>query len=400
MKKALFLIDRQLYYKYLAPVIDELLGRGIAVVCLHDYGDSPNRQSGIKADQFPLLSSCPQFANGSPTVRSRVKLAQIEETIREEDVDLVVSLHGPNHYEISPPMRERMVWVQVQHGHDCFRDEAGVAEADIFACYSSVWPLHFMSSATANTCYVGCPAMDAVEYSRARIVEKYALPNGREIITYFANDEPRLTWVPHFLDRMWYRFVFNDDAWGRNLSWLYLFLSHAFVTELGLVRELRAYADARNALLVIKSRAKRKLSMRIAALADFVLYDETYYPATNYELMSISSLVVCIASTAQLEAAYFDTSAVSVYPSRLAKFFCMDLDKCFPLDLPANTQTLESFIHDLQIGGARPPASADFRVEEMFGPKDGLSACRIADLAAKMLRNKNETTILGIDDGI
>ncbi len=400
MKKALFLIDRQLYYKYLAPVIDELLGRGIAVVCLHDYGNSPNRHSGIKADQFPLLSSCPQFANGSPTLRSRVKLVQIEETMLEEDVDLVVSLHGPNHYEISPPIRARVVWVQIQHGHDCFREKAGVVEADIFACYAPVWPIHFMASASANTCYVGCPVMDAVDYSSARIGEKYALPKGREIITYFANDEPRLTWVPRFIDRMWYRFVFNDDAWGRSLDWLYLRLSRWLVTELGLVRELRTYADARNALLVIKSRAKRKLSLRMATLADFVLYDETYYPATSYELMKISSMVVCIASTAQLEAAYFETPAVSVYPSRLAKLFCKDLDKCFPLDLTSKTQALESFIDDLRLGRPRAPAVADFRVEEMFGSKDGLSASRIVDLAAKKFRKIQESSMHGINNGI
>ncbi len=389
MRKALFLIDRQLYYKYLAPVIDELLGRGVAVICLHDYGNSAQRHAGIKADQFPLLSSCPQFTNGAPTLRSRVGRVQIEEVMREEDVDLVVALHGPNHYEISPLVRERAVWIQVQHGHDCFREKAGVAEADIFACYAPIWPTQFMAVATPNTHYVGCPAMDAVDYSAARIAAKYTLPQGTEIITYFANDEPRLTWVPGFLNRIWYRFVFSDDSWGRRLGWLYEVLSRAVVTELGLVRELRAYADARNALLVIKSRAKRKLSERIAALADRVLYDETYYPATNYELMRVSSLVVCIASTAQLEAAYFDTPAVSVYPSRLSDLFCKDLNKCFPLELAAKTQTLESFVGDLRQGRPHTPALADFRINEMFGPKDRLSARRIADLAAEMLQKNN-----------
>ncbi len=393
MRKALFLIDRQLYYKYLAPVIDEFLGRGVVIICLHDYGDSVSRHAGIKADQFPLLSSCPQFVNGKPTLRSRVKRAQIEDVMREEGVDVVVALHGPNHYKISPPLREHAVWIQVQHGHDCFREKAGVAEADIFACYAPIWPTHFMAKATPNTRYVGCPVMDAVDYSDAQIAAKYALPQGLEIITYFANDEPRLTWVPAFLDRMWYRFVFSDDAWGAGLDGLYERISRMMVTELGLVRELRAYADARGAVLVIKSRAKRKLSPRMTAMADCVLYDESYYPATNYELMKISALVVCVASTAQLEAAYFDTPAVSVYPSRLSELFCKDLDKCFPLDMAVKTQTLESFVDDLRKGYPRPPAVAEFRIGEMFGPKDGLSAGRIADLAAEMFQKKHKNNI-------
>lgn len=399
LKKALFLIDRQLYYKYLAPVIDEFLGRGVEVVCLHDYGASAYRHTGIKADQFPLLSTCPQFANGRPILRSRVKLSQIEEVMRQEEVNLVFALHGPNHYEISPPMRENAVWIQVQHGHDCFREKTGVAEADIFACYSPIWPTHFMAAATSNTHYVGCPAMDAVEFSDARIVTKYAIPQRGEIITYFANDHPRLTLVPQFLDRMWYRFVFNDDAWGTHLGWLYAFLSRKVVTELGLVRALRNYADEKNAVLIIKSRAKRKLSPRMVAMADRVLYDETYFPATNYELMKVSSLIVCIASTAQLEAAFFKTPAVSVYPSRLSSLFCNDLDKHFPFGLSAKTQTLESFVEDLRQARPRANDVAEFHIDEMFGPKDGLSASRIADLAAGMLQERRQQSAIDKSHG-
>lgn len=393
MKKALILIDRQLYYKYLAPVIDEFLAREVEVICLHDYGNSASRHEGIKADQFPLLSSCPQFVNGRPTLRSRIARTQIHDVIREEGVDVVVSLHGPNHYKISSSQREHVVWVQVQHGHDCFREEGGVAEADIFACYSPIWPTHFMSMVTPNTRYVGCPVLDVVAYCDAEIAAKYQFPLGPEIITYFANDEPRLTWVPNFLDRMWYRFVFSDDSWGASLGWLYRLLSYTGVTELCLVRELRRYADERGAVLVIKSRAKRKLSLRMAALADFVLYDETYYPATNYELMKISSLVVCFASTAQLEAAYFNTPAVSVYPSRLSALFCKDLNKCFPIDLAAKTQTLESFVEDLRKGHPCPPLVDEFRIGEMFGPKDGLSASRISDLAEVMVHKRRKNNI-------
>ncbi len=400
MRNFLFLIDRQLYYKYLSPIVDEVFRRGQTVICLHDYRDGATRYAGIKAEQFPALSSCPQFRHGTPKLKVRRNNREIETVIAHEDIDVVVALHGPNHYDIPPEIRQRVVWIQVQHGHDCFREKAGVAEADIFACYAPIWPTHFMAVPTENTYYVGCPVLDAVEYRADAIKTKYSLPPHTEVITYFANDEPRLTWVPEFLNRMWYRFVFSDDSWSGRYDGAYRFLSRFCVTELGLVEALRAYADARNAALVIKSRAKRKLSPRLVRLADIVLYDESYYPATNYELMQISSLIVCMASTAQIEAAYFGTPAISLYPSRLSKLFCKDLAKCFPIDLAVKTQTMESFISDMQQGRLRPPAIAEFRVDELFGPEDGCSASRIFDLAANISQKKQKQFLSETKNGV
>jgi len=223
---AVFLIDRQLYYKFLAPIVDELLSRGVRVICLHNYHNDEARFSGLKAGQFASLGICPQFPHGQAELRIWRRREDVAAVIAAEGVDYIYSLHGAGYYGLEEtPERNALVWVQIQHGADTFLDGTGTDKADIFARYSSVWSDHFAHSTFSNSHDTGCLALNSVGYDIPAIRRKYALPMDKPVIVYFAGDHPRLTWVPGVFNRLWFRYIFSDDSWSGSLQGIAKFLS-------------------------------------------------------------------------------------------------------------------------------------------------------------------------------
>lgn len=401
MPPVLFIVDRQLYYKFLAPVIDEVLGRGMCVICLHDYHDDEVRFSGLKIGQFPALAVCPQFSYGRVELRMWRRHEDIAELIAREGVECVYALHGPAHYGMpAAAQRGGATWVQLQHGADSFLDGLGTDQADIFACYSPAWLAHFSQSLQENTHVVGCPSLDSVDYDPADIRRKYALPDTRPVIVYFTNDHPTLTWFPGQLNRYWFKYIFCDDYWQGKWRFVPKLLARVFDTEIALVRALRGYADSIGAFLVFKSRAKRPLSALMCEHADAVFYDETYFPATNLELMKIASLAVCIASTAQFEAAYLGTPCVSLYADRCAAHTKATIDRAFPGKPSRYARSVGDFIRALC---ARDQIVSDIPREEVgafFSAGNTPSAKRIVDLAvAHAGRQSRSHNPLNLDHG-
>jgi hypothetical protein len=386
MLKFLFIIDRQVYYKHLSPIIEEALRRGYFVICLHNYSNGWNRYFGLKSDQFPSLSSCPQFDSGRPVLEIFENASEIVEIIRKNNIDVVISLHGSRHYAPLRKNKNRPVWIEVQHGADNFLSNTCIDSNDLFACYSRRWPEHFKKK-RGNIFYVGFPALDSVNYNCATIKNKYRIKNESSVITYFVSDHPGLYSMPKFSVRIWFCYIFSDFYWSRGFDRIYNAISKLFETELSLIRALRAYADAHEAVLIIKSRSKRKISSRIARLADIVLYDESYYPATGYELMKISNLVVSFVSTAHLEAAHFDCQAISVYPTRLRDFFEKYIRYLFPLDLSTSTQAISHFIEKLNKKNIEFVSA--LKTENILGTNHGRSAVKIVDLALTEHERKN-----------
>src|SRR5262249_34679142 len=77
---------------------------------------------------------------------------------------------------------------------------------------------------------------------------------------------------------------------------------------------LRAFCDGNGALLVVKSRLKDPVSRHTAARADRVFYDESYYPATILELLSIASLCVHFFSSTAYESVFLGVPSLCITP--------------------------------------------------------------------------------------
>lgn len=347
---AVFLVDRQLYYKFFSPVIDELIKRGFRVVCLHNYANDETRFSGLKGNQFASLIACPQFCNGQVELKIRRSDEEIRFYIASEEIDYVYALHGPDYYGLIEDCEERrsVIWIQLQHGSDSFLGGASIDKSDIFAAYSQAWMKLFSRENVGNCYYVGCPALNSIVYNAGAIRNKYSLPPDVPIITYFAGDHPHLTYIPGFFNRIWYRYIFCDDLWVGKLQFIAKLLSIFTITELTLLRALKKYANENGYFLIVKTRSKRVLSNLFHENSNIVFYDESLYPSTGYELMKISSLVVCLASTAQIEALHFGVPGISLYPDRCASYFEKILDKIFPLTPSFYAQSIEEFLFNLR----------------------------------------------------
>ena len=59
-KKALFIVNRDLYYKFYSPIISELLQHDFIIFLAHDYGH-PRFPSTNKNLSFVNLFKIPQF---------------------------------------------------------------------------------------------------------------------------------------------------------------------------------------------------------------------------------------------------------------------------------------------------------------------------------------------------
>ena len=68
------------------------------------------------------------------------------------------------------------------------------------------------------------------------------------------------------------------------------------------MRAMREFCDRQDGCLVLKGRVKKPISEATCALADLVLYDETFHPTTMTELLSVSELLVTHFSMAVFEA--------------------------------------------------------------------------------------------------
>lgn len=387
--RVLILIDRQLYYKFLAPIINEVLARGLSVLCLHDYHNDEVRFSGLKATQFSILSVCPQFP-AEVELRAWRKYDDIKQTLITECVQFVYALHGPDHYGLKEADEEleKIIWVQLQHGADSFLDGKSIGRADIFARYTPEWGDLFNIASNRNVLDVGCLALNSIKYNENNIRVKYSLPIKKKIVVYFACDHPLLMGgQPSVIDKLWYRYVFCDDYWQGMWQFVPKLLSKIACNEYALVRALRLYATQRDALLIIKSRAKRVLSPSISKFGDYIMYDDSLYPSTNYELMNTSELVVCIASTCHAEAAFFGVPVASLYPKPMRKYLLESINMNFPEKIGRYMLSVCDFLKMLKNGDFVLPKIQKNELFKIFG-NDLNGAKKLVEFAETQISKK------------
>src|SRR5262249_1721970 len=87
-------------------------------------------------------------------------------------------------------------------------------------------------------------------------------------------------------------------------------------TDRCVVDAVHRFCERNSAALVVKARAKDPVPGYLARRAAAVLYDETYYPTTVLEPMSIPSLVGHCFSTTSYEAAYAAVPSICIAPSQ------------------------------------------------------------------------------------
>ncbi|MBI5728521.1 MAG: hypothetical protein HY984_02085 [Candidatus Magasanikbacteria bacterium] len=229
---------------------------------------------------------------------------------------------------------------------------------------------------------VGNPVLDCLARLREQRLElraKYRVPVDKPVILLLTQNVPfceannRWTWIA----KDWRR---RQSSWREKLF---------DVQYHDIIRAIRRWCTANNALLVVKSRAKHAEPTCVLRAADLFITDTNqWYPTQSLELLALSNLTIGMWSTSVIEAAAMGVHNITVeLPMRFdsaipsMKFF-VDALFSFPgVTTRCRARELPELLARHKLGDFTVAQdSRQTYLQRFAGPVDGLSAERILDL--------------------
>lgn len=310
------LIQREAYYRLLGPLVEAAFARGWSVECWHDYGQG---RSGFKGYQFPAVEAVPRFRNGTPVIKTHHGAAELRTWLTEMRADAIVTV-GVNAFEMPLPTPRPLVVC-----HQYFLDSLvweGPKSAlawDLLTLHSRWWldwsadlfeaegapggRAAFLREISERSAFVGLPELDVVsQIDPDEVRHRWGIAPGRPVVVLFpfpqgvgrntfwpqriCAEPSRVKQAAHIVARR--RFEYLSHMWH---GW----------NDANVVKALRRFCDRSGAYLIVKSRQKTPVPRYLEAVADRCLYDETHYPATVLEALSIASLSVSYYSNSVFE---------------------------------------------------------------------------------------------------
>jgi len=392
-----FLIQRANFYRLYAPIVEEALRQGWDVECWHDYGQTRHGQKGYN---FPALESAPRFVRGTPGFRTYQGRPELRVLLQQGRTDAVVAL-SPRSAELAAEAdRSAVTWVMLQHALSNFVAYGcnGFLGSDGVALYSEHWTelaLEYFrerrllppGEGTEQTIRTKALAVGFPEMEAARLVDPGQVRRRLRIPA----DRPVVVLLPYSygFGLASFRATHKDQSrtrWQEARS-----LARQVSSDVQVVRAVRTFCRRNGAHLIVKSRMKRRPPFYTRAMADTHLYDESVYPATILEVLSIASLCIGFYSTTVHEAAHLGIPYVSLRPSdgdvrgdRALQRVFLDRSKS-SFDFPGVSTVLEV---GEAISGLPRAALQDFAmdhqaraayVERFLGYDDGRSSERLLD---------------------
>ena len=317
--KVAVLITRTPEYRHYAPIIEAALARGWEVECWHDHSQL---QTGVKGYQFPSLESVPPFRAGQPVVRGYQGRAELRTWLTEMRVDAVLTATPDAAGQPFPSPRP--LWICKQYFVDslCWSGPDSLLACDVLAVYSRWWlewaAGHFeaegaiadrdtyLRSLSSRAAYVGLPDMDAATLvDRDEVRRRWGIGANQPVVTLFP--------FPQGMGRstFWPRRICAEPNRLKQLVHIvaerrFEYLPHVWHgwNDRSLVTALRRFCDRSGAYLLVKSRRKTPVPAYVETLADRCVYDDSFYPSTILEALSIASLSVSYYSNAVFESAW------------------------------------------------------------------------------------------------
>lgn len=292
--RALFLIERDGYYKFLGPVIDEFLSRGDEIYLLHLY-ENYHALYSAKGRNFPNLSKLPRFQNEARGKLSYALCRSNEELPRfvgKNAIDCVVAIHGQTHCRVNIDIP----WFCLQHGFDTIHEinRKRLTDCTALFIYNRGWLKYVKKPDKINFPVIECghyhlelPLMD-----EEGIRFKYGIPPKKPVLLY----------IP--LAR-------THDAYFS--GWKKRFFQFYYLKkENATLAKIKKYCDDEGTFFMIKARFKSLMEEDFPFNAN-VIYDETFYPSTMYELQKIASLVIAPCyTTGLMEAIFFNKRCLKI----------------------------------------------------------------------------------------
>lgn len=334
-----FVVVRKNHLKHYAGLIEEALGRGWAVTLLCDHSGAQADPRGRKGYEFPHLDNLPAFRRGVPAIEAVGSTTELAAAARRLSIDALFCVGGRT---LVPALRAalgpgRPLIAQVQSAWDslilhvrpdnldAFDVIYGFTErwidwwADYQVAYGLVKPderqiwQRLLKEKFVPAGFAEAEQAKWLDPERARA--RRGLPAGRPIVLYLPFPF-QSTWH-EFWPRRIHRFRRPLQLVNVALSGQLQWLPYAWNgwNDVSLVRQIRAFCDRHDAVLVVKSRLKNPIPRYVRRAADHVLYDDADYPATILELLSVSTLCVHYYSFALAEAACLGVPSLCISPS-------------------------------------------------------------------------------------
>ncbi|MBD1835585.1 hypothetical protein H6F61_23590 [Cyanobacteria bacterium FACHB-472] len=306
-----FIIFRMNCYRVMASAIDAALQRGWHVECWHDIGNPmPSRPL-----DFPTVANAPTFRNGKVTFREYRGAAELVKLLRQKSVDAVVNLTTPLSVSVVdfPDRAQRPLYVLLEPS-PCdwifsIKHPEELKQVDLFALTTPYWieqavqylkelsPFPFTEEMEVEfrrkAISVGWPQIDQLSLiNPASVRKKWKIPDGKPVVVY-------LNWPDHtdyglrvemfqatsFVKRAKVLVRYRRD-WKNPLD----VLRESHIRQV--TKALRKFCDGNNAYLIVKYRNRDRQLLPEVQMADKVIFDESYYPHSISEVMSIAGLSI------------------------------------------------------------------------------------------------------------
>lgn len=292
-----FLIERNVYFRIFGSIIDSALANGHQVFCLHDYSQP---KTGSKGYQFPDISQTPKFQNGQVISLDYKTENELIERVLQNNIQVVVSLDFPDKYKdvCNKLKNENIFWVALQNGFDTGSISGkNLAIPGRFFVYSKEW-LNF---------FIGCSQADNVKSVGFWLNEQKTIVNKEEIKKKWGIlENKKVVLLLPFpfgssLKTFWTKYVYGTRFVSKQ-------------NDFKLSGAIKRFCDNNNAVLLVKCRKKDPAKRYLNKMANKVLYDESFYPSTTMECLTIADICFNFYSTAAIEAISMNVPNVCVAP--------------------------------------------------------------------------------------
>ena len=305
-----FYIGRMIYLSYMGPVIECFRNNGDNVTLLCDCRQASSAFD-YKAYQYPHLEKV-QKIFGKDNVRSF--------HTTEEFVDIIIKdqLQAVFFFATDPIVKKAKALVVEKKAEVLFmRLQIGLEimsckdlqSTDVVFIFCENWKTWWkkwlmlfkiipekdkdciFEQIETKTIASGFPQFDSIaDFDRQSICKKYGLPGDKKIIVYLP-----FPWRVSF--SIWSHIIYKPQNKIIKLARLLLHRSWQHRQEvfncaddLQVANAIRQFADQNNGFFLVKGRLKNKVPSYLEKLADKVVFDESYYPHTTIELMSVADL--------------------------------------------------------------------------------------------------------------
>ncbi len=330
-----FIVHRTNFYRIYGPVIDAALKLGWIVECWLLHGEV-----GKKDYLVPTEKDLPRFYK-KIVVRQFPSREDLSSEIRKQHIDALISLYPKSYYVGKESLRS--FFVTLQNGIDTFVNSnlEQLLSSDQLALHSPYWAewsaryyaasegvgyQDALTSLEEKATYPGMPQMDLMKRIDPVLVrDKYGIQPGRPVLLLPITLSNKSGAWPRFfesesrkkqLSGLWK--IAKNESWRSALTywqWVLKGWNDQTLTE-----AIGEFCKRNDAILIAKGRSKDRFRQWLVNRADIAVYDESFYPPTALELLSVADVCIHFYSLAALESAYVGTFGITIdRPSPTAK---------------------------------------------------------------------------------